>query len=184
MKRTFIAVKIDAAESFKEMVLKLRVELKDDSIKWVDTENMHVTIAFLGDTDDNAVKQTGDMLKERCRDTGSFTFALSGLGVFRNTDDPRVLWAGIDKNRELVNLHATVKEGLEAAGIRTEERSFNPHLTIGRIKRISDKRNLEALLKRYDKVWLQDVTVSEVIHYESILRQTGPEYKPLSVIRL
>jgi 2'-5' RNA ligase len=77
-----------------------------------------------------------------------------------------------------------VKKGLEEIGIKTEERSFNPHLTLGRIRMIKEKRVLEEMIIKYNSVPIQEVNITEVVFFESILSQTGPTYLPLSSVKL
>jgi 2'-5' RNA ligase len=184
MKRTFIAVKIEAGENLKKMIADIRKELQNDSIKWVDIGNMHITIAFLGDTTEESVEQVSKMLLKRCSGTGGFTFTLSSLGIFKNINDPRVIWTGIENSEKLISLNDIVKKGVEEIGIKTEERAFNPHLTLGRIRMIKEKKLLEDLLAKYKSTSFQEVHISEVIFFESILSQTGPAYKSIFSIRL
>jgi 2'-5' RNA ligase len=75
-------------------------------------------------------------------------------------------------------------DGLNDLDIKTEDRQFNPHLTIGRIKHLNDKENLNALIKRFENSEMQIIPVYEVILYESILFPTGAVYKPLTKFKL
>jgi RNA 2',3'-cyclic 3'-phosphodiesterase len=184
MKRTFIAVKIEPGEKLKETIGEIRDALKNDSIKWVDTGNMHITLAFLGDTDEESVQRVSGMLQEKCAGTGNINFTLARLGIFRNINDPRVIWAGMENSDKLVSLYNILKRGLEETGIKTEERDFNPHLTIGRIKAIKDKKKLESLLTDHKSADFQEVEISEIIFYESILGPAGPSYIPLCKVKL
>lgn len=184
MKRTFIAVKIEAGENLKEMISDIRKELSNDPIKWVDIGNMHITIAFLGDTTEESVEQVSKMLQHRCTGTGGFTFTLSSLGIFKNIHDPRVIWTGIENSEKLISLNDIIKKGVEEIGITTEERAFNPHLTLGRIRMIKEKKILENLLAKYKSTSFQEVHISEVVFFESILSQTGPVYLPISSVKL
>ena len=72
-----------------------------------------------------------------------------------------------------------IAEGLKSTGFVIEERQFKPHLTLGRVKSLSDTENLKTVLERYRDNQIQIVHVSEVVLYESILKQTGPLYKPI-----
>jgi len=184
MKRTFIAVKAEAGSRLKDTISDMRKKLKDESIKWVDSNNMHITLAFLGDTTEESVEVVSEMIRSCCSGSGEFYFSLKGLGVFRNMNDARVIWAGIEHKEKLVSLFEIIKTGLERAGLRTEERSFSPHLTIGRIKRISNKQILESLIASHKETVFQDVFVRDVIFYESILGHDGPRYIPLVSVRL
>jgi 2'-5' RNA ligase len=184
MKRTFIAVRIDPGEELRNAVSSLRSGLRKENIRWVDISNMHVTLAFIGDTDGPMVKRIGSMLKDDFAGYGNIDFRLTGFGVFRNFNDPRIIFTGIDNRDRLAGAHEIVKKSLERLYIKLEDRQFKPHLTIGRIKDLRDKNSLQNLIQKYVGIKLQDVTVSEIVYYESVLLPTGPLYKPISTIML
>jgi 2'-5' RNA ligase len=184
MKRTFIAVKIETGEKLKDLVSTLASEMKGDSIRWVNTDHMHITLAFLGDTADGTVKRVISMLESICMGFGGINFKISGLGVFRNIGDPRVIWAGIESDDKFEKLFNIIKEGLASTGIAIEERQFKPHLTLGRVKRLKNKSILERMIGQFSEATFQEVSVSEVVFYESILKQSGPEYLPLYIAKL
>jgi RNA 2',3'-cyclic 3'-phosphodiesterase len=184
MKRTFIAVNIKAGEELVKMVSKLVTELKNESIKWVDINQMHMTLAFLGDTEDETIEQVSAMLKLQCNGFGEINFMISELGVFRNISDPRVIWAGIKSIGKLEDLYNEIKEGLNRIGVKTEERQFNPHLTIGRVKWLKDRSVLERLIEQYKKTIFQESSISEVVLYESILQKSGSLYVPIIIAKL
>ena len=184
MKRTFIAVRVDAGNELKDAMAILKSGLKNENIKWVDINNLHVTLAFIGDTDEPLIRSVDSMLKNNLTSFGIFDFSLTGFGVFRNFNDPRIIFTGIENPEGLARAHEIVRNGLEGLEIKLEERQFMPHLTIGRIKVLRDKNNLQNLIQKYTGTPLQTVTVSEIVYYESILLPTGPVYKQITFIKL
>jgi 2'-5' RNA ligase len=104
--------------------------------------------------------------------------------VFRNLNDPRVIWVGIENREKLAELSKAIKSGLDKAGITTDEKEFRPHLTLGRIKRIKNKTSLEEVINKHSNHKFQDVRVTEVIFYESILQQSGSLYIPIKTFSL
>ena len=179
MKRIFIALKIDPADELMKMFSAFKTALKDDKIKWTGTSNLHVTLAFLGDTDERKVKDLDRMLKDTCEGSGEFELRLRGAGIFRSLKDPRVVWTGISYSENLKRLHEMVRDGLNNTGISIENRKFSPHLTLGRIRSIKDSSVLSSLIELYQDKELQNQVVKEVILYESILYPAGPVYEPL-----
>jgi 2'-5' RNA ligase len=179
MKRIFIAIKVNPESELLRMYSSLKAALGAENIKWVDPANIHLTLAFLGDTEEKRVRVLSSMLKERCAGFGEFDFNLTGTGVFKNLRDPRVLWAGIQSAERLIQLNNIIAEGLKLDGFKIEERQFKPHLTLGRIKSVKNIENLKTMLERYKDNQFQVVHVNEVILFESILVQTGPIYKSL-----
>lgn len=184
MKRTFIAVKVDAGEKIRDLLLSVREELKGESVKWVDIDNMHITIAFLGDTSDDEMSRVSSMLKIKITGEGAFTFSLKGLGVFRNINDPRVIWTGTEDIKRLTDIYKKVLEGLNELRIETDKRQFNPHLTLGRIRYLNNKKKLADLVDKHRQDHFQDVQVSEIIYYQSILSEAGPRYIPVTGVKL
>lgn len=184
MKRIFIAIRITGNAAFRKLVADLKYELSESSVKWTDPANLHLTLAFLGDTEENIIPAISMMLDEKCRGFGNFDFDLRGIGVFKNIKDPRVIWTGIDKTEKLNSIQEKIITGLKETGIDTEDRPFSPHLTIGRIKHINDRAKLKVLLLKYHTADIQNVSVEEIILFQSILHQQGPEYKSISVHKL
>jgi len=81
-------------------------------------------------------------------------------------------------------LAADVEEKIVLLGFSHAEKAFNPHLTLGRIKFIQDKDVLYSLVNKYKSTFIQQVTVSEIIFYQSILSSEGPTYNPIKIIKL
>lgn len=184
MKRIFIAVRIVPEEALSAMIASFRNGMPDDRIKWTDTGNIHITLAFPGNTEDSIIPAISRMLSEKCSAYEEFEIEIKGAGVFKSIADPRILWAGIERQEKLSALAHIVADGLNDLGIQLEDRPYNPHLTIGRIKHITDRESFTKLIAKYRDQKLQTIRVKEIILYESILKQTGPEYKPLGVFKL
>lgn len=184
MKRIFIGIKIIPDENFLRIFSSLKVELSDESVKWTDAENIHITLAFLGDTDESRIPVLDRMLAEKCTGFGTFALRLAGIGLFRNLRDPRIIWAGIEDAKRISDLNGLVADGLKKNDFPVEERPFSPHLSLGRVKRISDNEKLKRFVEANAGAFIQNVQVKEVILFESVLKQTGPVYKPLGKYQL
>lgn len=184
MQRIFIAIRIEPGEIFQRMFSSLRSLLGEEKIKWENTDKIHLTLAFLGDTDEERLKIAGLVLKQKCTGFGEFFFTLSGTGVFRNYNDPRVIWTGIINSDKLIELNNLIAFGLRDAGFNIEERQFKPHVTIGRIKSIKNIESFRSAISRYQDTFFQEVPVCEVILFESILRPEGSVYRELGRFNL
>jgi 2'-5' RNA ligase len=184
MKRTFIALKIDADEKLEKAIGEMKSQLKDESVRWIDMKQLHITLSFLGNTSEGTIRDVSEMLSARCSDLGIIEFTVRGIGLFRSMADPRVIWAGIAESGGVTELSGRIKSGLEELGIVTEDQPFNPHLTIGRIRRVKNQGSLRTILDKYEGVEFQKAHISEIVYFESILQQTGPLYLPLKTIRL
>jgi 2'-5' RNA ligase len=184
MKRIFIAVKIEPQESLLQMLSSFKSMSGGDIIKWTDPYNIHITLAFLGDTEDTRIGNISRMLSEKCEGSGRFELIIKGAGVFKSFKDPHVIWTGIAPSEKLSRIFGIIKDGLYETGIKTGDRTFKPHLTLGRIKSIKPDSRLKELIGRYKDTELQKVSVGEVTLFESILLQKGAFYKTIIKIKL
>lgn len=184
MKRTFIAVRVEAGDELRHAVATLKSGLGNEPIKWVDISNIHVTLAFLGSTEESAVISVCSMLDKGFSGFGEIAFNLTGIGVFKSFFDPKVIFAGIGNSESLIAAHGIVKMGLDEIEIDTEDRRFSPHLTIGRIKELKDNRNFQKVIQQFSGILFQTVIVNEIVYYESVLLPSGPVYKPITSIKL
>jgi 2'-5' RNA ligase len=174
-KRLFIAIKIDNSTSLLRIFSEARTFLKHEKIRWIDPDNLHLTITFLGDTEEiltPKIISSMDIVK-----SFQFSMELNSIGVFKNINFPKILWFGIKSNEIMSEIKSALDRQLKSIGFILEDQEFKPHLSIGRIKNITDKSNLEILLKKYDNYKIGIQTVNEIILYESILSSIGPTYK-------
>lgn len=103
-------------------------------LRYVRPEGIHLTLKFLGETPAGQVGGIEAVLAEAAAGVGPFTLRLGGLGTFGSPRRPRVVWAGIDGNRQrLGELSAGVERALHRIGVPFDVRSFNPHLTLARV---------------------------------------------------
>ncbi|MCJ7645372.1 RNA 2',3'-cyclic phosphodiesterase, partial [bacterium] len=115
--RTFIAVAISS--EVREKIAKIQAEFRrgGPDVKWVEPENLHFTLKFLGEVDED--KLLGVIEKTRLGVAGvsSFRVHLSGLGSFPNLKSPRVVWVGVSEGKqELKNLSERIEENLSYLG--------------------------------------------------------------------
>jgi len=181
MKRTFIAVKIVPEEKMLRILKHLRESLSDGKIKWIEPDILHITLFFLGDTDEKLIPVISEKLKQISLEFTSFELEFEGIGIFKNIRDPRVIWAGTRENNVIRKLKSRIDEELIRLGFEGEKREFRPHLTIGRIKWIRNRSILEEMVKFYKNCEIQRAEIKEIIYYESILRPDGPEYLSLLI---
>lgn len=179
MKRIFIGLKVNAGDTFLKILSSFKEGLSKDIIKWTSVDNIHITLAFLGNTEEKEIKNISSMLKEECGGSGKFELILKGSGLFRKLEDPRIIWIGIEPSEKILQLKISIFNGLKRLSIKIEDRPFRPHLTIGRIKNINDKETLKTLIGQFQGSEIQTIPVNEVILYESILLQPGPVYEPI-----
>ena len=100
--------------------------------RWIDTENYHITLRFIGDVDN---KSADDIVAEldRLANSLAFDIRLSHLGVFGG-EKPRSLCAGVEPNEPLLRLQAAQERVLQRIGLPAEGRKFTPHVTLARLR--------------------------------------------------
>ncbi len=177
MKRTFIAIEIPLSNQTVDFINNIKSDLKDEKIRWVASNNMHITLFFLGDTNENEIGSICTKLSGALKDIDSFELICKGLGIFRSVYNPKALWLGFDKSGMLNSLKVEIGKVISDFGFTIEERKFKPHLTLGRMKYIKDRNNLKLLLEKYKDTYIQKFQISEIIFYESQLTTVGPIYK-------
>lgn len=127
MPRLFSGLEIPAA--IAERLGSLRGGL--ESARWVDPENYHVTLRFVGDVDGATAERFDEALAEI--DVPSFQMSLDGLGVFGG-GKPRAVWAGVSANGVLTALNRAHESAARKAGLAPETRNFCPHVTLARLR--------------------------------------------------
>jgi len=113
-----------------------------------------------------------------------FTVSVGGFGVFPNLKRPKVIWVGIQATPELERLQRAIESACLRLGYPAEEKSFNPHLTLGRIREEADLAALRNALQNFQIGPLGSLTVSNLTLFRSDLRPQGPIYTALAHIPL
>lgn len=184
--RTFIAVGIDRAVRDRAVALQERLALAEVPVKWVEPENLHLTLLFLGEVDERDLIKVCRAVENVCRVHAPFTLSFASTGAFPNTRRPRTLWAGIEEGtEELIALHDALEPPLQDLGCyRREDRPYSPHLTLGRVKGDEESEALAAALTKHVGWQGGTVQVREVLVMSSELRSEGPTYAVMSRARL
>ncbi|MBN1388518.1 MAG: RNA 2',3'-cyclic phosphodiesterase [Bacteroidales bacterium] len=184
MRRTFIAIDIKKNEALTGLIESYKMMLKGEKIKWVDPSNIHLTLAFLGEINEDQVNKTGEIMDEAVNNYSPFEISFDGTGVFRDMRKPRVIWLGIKAPESLYDMRSVICKALGKEDLYHDEKLFRPHLTLGRIKYIAERKILADMLSSSGSYNLPSQIVNELILYESILKPEGPVYNPLKKARL
>jgi 2'-5' RNA ligase len=171
--RLFIAIELP--DHYKKALGKLRTAAIPGA-RWVAAEQIHLTLAFLGEVDEDSSKQLITRLSRI--ETYGFELCLTGTGCFPDRRRPRVLWVGVKPEERLLDLAQMVRETVLACGIPLEERPFSPHLTLARL-RIPASRELGAFLDQQQKLDLKPFNVTEFTLFQSRLYPQGALHIPL-----
>lgn len=184
VKRTFIAQTITVSSVLQEKAAILKRELQGITVKWTELSNMHLTLAFLGDTAPDQLNLISGELNKITSNYCSFTITLNGLGAFRSVSNPQVLWVGVEAEHVLGLLYRDIQKMIGNFGFATDDRTFKPHLTLGRVKSFSHSNNLKELYQEHSKELKYTFTADTIVYYESTLTPAGPVYNPISTHKL
>ncbi|HVY52649.1 MAG TPA: RNA 2',3'-cyclic phosphodiesterase [Devosia sp.] len=115
--------------------IQLALSLKRGGLtgaRWIDPENYHITLRFIGDVDNRTADEVTFEL-EKLNHSESFSVRLSHLGTFGG-DTPRALYAGVENNAALQRLQAAQERVLRRAGLEPDARRFVPHVSLARLR--------------------------------------------------
>lgn len=181
--RAFVAMDlpgtvVDTLVAFQE---ELRATGAD--VKLVERENLHFTVKFLGEISES---QASEVLARLSRlGLHRTTVDLRGAGAFPNLRRPRVIWAGVarESEGEVEPIARQVVGALEGLGER-DDRPFQAHITLGRVRSPRGSRELGELLARHSERSFGVAELSELKLKSSRLTPAGPIYSDVGVFRL
>lgn len=184
--RTFIAVDIGQAIRDRAVALQETLARTCTEVKWVEPENLHVTLLFLGEVDAREVPAVCRVVADCCTQQAAFPMSIETLGCFGNVRRPRTLWIGIGTGtQELCSLHDDLEPPLLDLGCyRREERKYTPHITLGRVKSDRPSDKLPLALAKHAGWKGGEIIVPEVLVMSSELTPKGPIYTVLSRAKL
>jgi RNA 2',3'-cyclic 3'-phosphodiesterase len=186
--RLFVAIdihgKIRDALSRLQQKLKNSVNIRKGDVKWVEPENIHLTLKFLGEVKDENVIDVCNIVKGIAGKYNRFDLDVEKLGCFGGKI-ARVLWVGTSiGNDNLAKLAKNIDENLTIAGWGEKENDFAGHLTICRIKNQKAGEKLAAVCEDYKNFRAGTISVDSVLIYQSRLTPQGPVYSTVGNYKL
>jgi len=188
--RTFIAIElpdniIDAIGNMQKKIKRYGLKMR-----WVKPENIHITLKFLGDINPEMIQSIESCLEQTCKKNNPIQLLSKGIGVFPGLKRPRVLWAGIDGDTDILKkLQQSLDDLLSTTGIAKEKRPFKGHLTIGRFKGErfkgqTDSKKLIAVIREFSEFETKPFTADKIILFKSELKPDGAAYSKLATAPL
>ena len=181
--RVFIAIDIDEqiretlGDLQQQLQSKARLEnVKKGDVKWVNPENVHLTLKFLGEIKDQQIVEVCDIVKDVAGRHGSFDIDVESVGHFGGRS-ARVLWVGAGQgNKNLLELQKDLDSQLARAGWPEETREFAGHLTLCRVRNPRAGVILAQISQDYEDIKLGVISADSVPVYQSRLTPAGPVY--------
>lgn len=179
--RAFIAIELE--KELKQAISQVTedfLQAKAD-IKWVERQNIHITLKFLGSIEEKQIDIAKHCLSEIANSFNFFSMSLKGVGTFPEKGIPRVIWIGADEGKnELERCASLIENFLVKEGFKKEDRPFTPHTTIGRVRSPLNTALLKAKLKHYENFFFGSQLVKEISFFRSDLTKSGPIYSPIA----
>ena len=180
--RTFVAVKLPETVLAAIDGVQKRMAAHCFNVRWVKAGNIHLTLKFLGEVDEDEIDGITAVL------TNGFAplrLAAAGVGVFPSVKRARVIWVGISGQlSELAALQRSIEERLARIGYPHEKRPFSGHLTLGRVKGLIAASKLTTAMGAFSDFASETFEVDRVVLFKSDLRPTGAAYTELRQVTL
>lgn len=179
-KRVFVAIDIseEARSKTSDYIRKLREKFPKVRVGWDKPENLHMTMKFLGETEDAELAKLIQAVEKTAQKFTTFNLQIAETGVFPTPRQARVLWLGVkDKEGNLRKLNDVLENECERQGFAKERRQFKAHLTVARLKEKSNELVEAHLQQKFES---EEFKVSEIVIYQSQLHPTGSIYSVIS----
>ncbi|HOG53012.1 MAG TPA: RNA 2',3'-cyclic phosphodiesterase [Bacillota bacterium] len=176
MKRMFVALDLPDALKGQMSLCPAFRDMGYRGISWVKPENMHLTLKFLGDTEESGLDRLRSALTGVAASHRAFTVSYSGVGRFGRGGYTSSIWVGVhDRTGGLARLAADIETALMPLGFEKEGRRFSPHITLCRVREGSDLPPWDQIKGSFSNL------DASVLHdgfslYESVLTREGPIY--------
>jgi 2'-5' RNA ligase len=185
-RRIFIAINLP--EKIKKELSKFKDQFSDLPAKWVEKENLHITLAFLGYIKDEDLPKIIEITKKVASNYSPFQIKIVKVAFFPpKVFPPRMIWAIGEKNEILFKLQENLKNSLSEINIpqlTEEEKGFIPHITLARIRKWEIRQMEREEIPQIDEDLELEFEANSVDIMESHLKRLGPEYILLQKIPL
>lgn len=180
--RAFISIDIDANPRIVEFFEKLK--RLGPSYKVVNPDLIHVTLKFLGETEEGLIPKIRLAMERSVAGIGPMLLKLKKAGAFPGGHNIRVIWIGIEGGEGIGLIARNLDNELSVLGFKRENRSFVPHITVARVREGAPVGEARELLRMYDDVLFGEQLIYAVRIKKSILGPEGPTYSTVEELKL
>ena len=182
--RAFIAVELPSSiqNAIQEQTTPLRRMLDSSLVRWTPAHNIHLTLKFLGDVSAANLELLCEMLTREAGQHSPFDMRIADLGSFPSSRRPRVIWVGLHAPAVLESLQRGVESAAARLGYAPEDRSFSPHLTVGRVRQNLSTKDSQKIRTALESTKLGELGITRVdcaYLFKSDLHPSGSVYTRL-----
>lgn len=153
-------------------------------VSWARTDNIHLTLVFLGDVKDSVAENLARAMDEVVAGVPPFELKVEGLDSFGRGRYPRVIWAGVTGDTgPLTRIQSLLSDAAMDEGVEVDERPYRPHLTLGRVKGPRNRDELVRIMDSHRADKMGTVRADRLVLMQSRLEPTGAVHTPLHVCR-
>ena len=174
--RFFIALSpsADVAAALARMQQTLAHTKAD--VRWTDPHHFHVTVKFLGETDERLLPEIQARLTAAAAQVPVFPLEVEGVSRFPEKGPPRVIISRIvSPDQRLTKLHRLIDSALGGIGLPMDTRLLSPHVTLGRVSSNHGINRLLRLIEKHDLDFFGAFEAARVELFESLLGETAPD---------
>ena len=184
--RTFIAISVSPEVRKRAGELMNRFRKCGTKVNWSSSENLHLTVKFLGDTHDSKIPDVCRGVARAVAEVPPFNASLDHIGAFPSSARPRAVWIGVDEGQAALQaVQARIEDEMLAAGFKRERRRYVPHMTIGRVREGGvPQRELGELITANAEFSSGTTRVDEVVSMASFFESEGTTYQVLGRAKL
>ncbi len=180
--RAFVSV--DIGDGIDWHSLRKELADVDRGVRPVKTEQLHLTLRFLGDMDEALLDDLEGQMNRAVEDVSPFLLTFHGVGAFPNARKPRVVWIGLEGAEPLSVIAERLEKGAVELGFVPEKRGFRPHATVARIKNVRRSGSLASLLERWKDESFGSMEVDSIHLKSSKLTPQGAIHATVHTSRL
>lgn len=176
--RLFIALELSGEQRRELTLFQARFKSHFTGVRWIKPEGMHLTLKFIGETDQAGVGSISDVMDNVVQTEQPFDTVYSGCGVFPAHGDARILWIGLNRGADITTKIAErLDSSLSGQGFKKEKQQFKPHLTIGRIRQPLESKLIHDYLNSGEDFQTSPAPVNYLTLFSSDLTPHGAVYK-------
>jgi 2'-5' RNA ligase len=183
--RLFVAVEVPGTLHAAIRAAQDTLRRTGADASWTKPDQWHVTLKFLGDTEDARIMEVVGALRRASAGLAPAPLRLRGLGVFPDERRPRTVWAGIeDPSGSLRAAAQRTEDETAALGYPPERHAFRPHLTLGRVRSPRNREGLAAAVRAGAAFDGGCWEARELVLFSGDLKASGAEYAVVASARL
>jgi len=184
MIRLFIGIPFFHHNTLITHQLILKKNLVNSKISWISPANFHITLKFLGNTEEYYLNALSQALQQTAQDFSPLELELSAPGFFGPAGKPKVIWYGLNTNKELYSLQQAIEKNLIPLGFDLDEKAFHPHITLGRVKNLTETNWFKSYMEDHSLPKAELFHAHEFHLFKSELYSRRAEYSVITSFRL